>query len=183
LQGWQRWAAVLLLFDVWMYWWHRLNHRIPWLWRLHRVHHSDPRMDVTTAHRFHLGEMLLSCLLRVPVLALLGMSLAELASYEVLMFANVQLHHANVALPAWLDRIVRTVLVTPALHKVHHSRLRDETDSNYGSLFSWWDLLFVSRRTRADSELHSICFGLDGFDASRQQSLTGLLKMPVQPTT
>jgi sterol desaturase/sphingolipid hydroxylase (fatty acid hydroxylase superfamily) len=135
-------------------------------------------MDVTTAHRFHFGEILLSCLLRVPVLALLGMNLVELAIYETLMFANVQLHHANVTLPAWLDRLVRIVVVTPALHKVHHSRVREETDSNYASLFSWWDPLFGSRRTRED--LRAICFGLEGYDAPRQQSLTALLKMPAQ---
>ncbi len=173
--GW-RWAAALLLFDAWMYWWHRFNHRVKWLWRLHRVHHCDPFMDVSTAQRFHLGEILLSSLLRVPVLALLGMTLVELAVYETLMFAVVQLHHANVALPPALDRMARTLIVTPSLHKVHHSRLQQETDSNYGSLLSWWDVLFGSRRTRAD--LQAIHFGLDGFDQPRQQRLSGLLLMP-----
>ena len=176
LQGWQRLAAAFLLFDLWMYWWHRLNHRNPWLWRLHRVHHSDPQMDVTTAQRFHLGEILLSSLLRVPVLALIGMNLIELALYETVMFANVQLHHANIGLPAWLDRAARTVLITPALHKVHHSRLREETDSNYGSLLAWWDLLFATRRTRQQPQ--TIDIGLDGFDAPAQQTLGGLLRMP-----
>ena len=176
LQGAGRWVAMLLWFDVWMYWWHRANHRIGWLWRFHRVHHSDPCMDVTTAQRFHLGEIVLSSLLRVPVLAALGMTLPELAVYETLMFAVVQLHHANVALPPRLERLARTIIVTPALHKVHHSRVRAETDSNYAALFAWWDLLFRSRRTRSDP--HAIRFGLEGFDQPRQQNLRGLLWMP-----
>jgi sterol desaturase/sphingolipid hydroxylase (fatty acid hydroxylase superfamily) len=177
--GWQgvgRWVAVLLLFDAWMYWWHRANHRIGWLWRFHRVHHSDPCMDVTSAQRFHVGEIVLSSLLRVPVLAALGMTLPELALYETLAFAVVQLHHANVALPPQLERVARTLIVTPALHKVHHSRVRAETDSNYASLFAWWDLLFGSRRTRSDP--HAIHFGLEGFDQPQQQRLRGLLWMP-----
>jgi sterol desaturase/sphingolipid hydroxylase (fatty acid hydroxylase superfamily) len=176
LQGIWRWVVILLLFDAWMYWWHRANHRIAWLWRFHRVHHSDAHMDVTTAQRFHLGEIVLSSLLRVPVLAVLGMTLAELALYETLMFAVVQLHHANVALPPQIDRLVRTVIVTPALHKVHHSRVRAETDSNYASLLAWWDLLFGSRRTRNDPQ--EIRFGLDGFDEPQQHSVRGLLSMP-----
>jgi sterol desaturase/sphingolipid hydroxylase (fatty acid hydroxylase superfamily) len=177
LQGAWRWLVTLLCFDAWMYWWHRANHRVPWLWRLHRVHHSDPHMDVTTAQRFHLGEIVLSSLLRVPVLALIGMTLTELAVYETLMFAVVQLHHANVALPAALERLARSVIVTPALHKVHHSRLRAETDSNYGSLLAWWDLVFRSRRERRD--LDAISFGLDGFDNAEQQRLRGLVAMPL----
>jgi sterol desaturase/sphingolipid hydroxylase (fatty acid hydroxylase superfamily) len=176
LEGAWRWAAALLLFDAWMYWWHRFNHRIPWLWRFHRVHHSDATMDVTTAHRFHLGEILLSSLLRVPLLAVLGMTLTELAVYETAMFAVVQLHHANVALPRALDRIVRTVIVTPSMHKVHHSRIPSETDSNYGSLMSWWDSVFRSRRARAD--LQAIVFGLEGFDDARRQCLGGVMRMP-----
>jgi len=181
LQGAWRWLVILPLFDVWMYWWHRANHRLPWLWRLHRVHHSDPHMDVTTAQRFHLGEIVLSSLLRMPVLALLGMTLVELAVYETLMFAVVQLHHANVALPPALERLARGIIVTPALHKVHHSRVRAETDSNYASLFAWWDLLFGSRRTRAvtGADPHAISFGLDGFDTPEQQRLRGLICMPL----
>ncbi|MBC7983636.1 MAG: sterol desaturase family protein [Candidatus Obscuribacterales bacterium] len=166
----------ILLFDAWMYAWHRLNHRVSFLWRWHRVHHSDPQMDVTTAHRFHIGEIVLSGLLRAPVLLLLGMSLTDLALYETLMFAVVQFHHANVALPPALDRALRTIIVTPNLHKVHHSRLRVETDSNYSSLFSWWDRLFGSLRLRTDP--HSIEFGLPEFAGSEHQTLSGMLKMP-----
>ena len=88
LPGWAHVAGAFLLFDAWMYLWHRLNHRVPFLWRFHRTHHSDPRMDVTTANRFHLGEIFLSSILRVPVIALLGLQLWELALYETAMFAS-----------------------------------------------------------------------------------------------
>jgi len=178
LTGIARFAAASLLFDAWMYAWHRLNHRVPFLWRWHRVHHSDPYMDVTTAHRFHVGEILLSGLARAPVLALLGMSLTELALYETLMFVVVQLHHANVALPPWLDRAVRLVIVTPNLHKVHHSRVQVETDSNYGSLFSWWDRLFASFTLRDNP--HEIEFGLREFTAPEHHTLPGMLKLPTR---
>ena len=136
-------AAVILL-DFWTYWWHRMNHRLPWLWRFHRFHHADQTMDVTTASRFHLVEIALSSFLRVPVLVLLGASMGELAIYEISMFLVVQFHHANIALSERADRLLRWFIVTPLMHKVHHSIRRVEADSNYGSLFTWWDRWFGS---------------------------------------
>jgi sterol desaturase/sphingolipid hydroxylase (fatty acid hydroxylase superfamily) len=179
LPGWARLAGALLLFDAWMYWWHRLNHRVPFLWRFHRTHHSDPKMDVTTANRFHIGEIAMSSVLRVPVIALLGLQLWELALYELAMFTVVQLHHANITLPASLDRILRSVIVTPFMHKVHHSRWQPETDSNYSSLFSIWDRSFRTFRLRDDPR--TLCLGLDEFDAPEHQTLTGLLATPLKP--
>jgi sterol desaturase/sphingolipid hydroxylase (fatty acid hydroxylase superfamily) len=176
LPTWARFAAALLLFDAWMYYWHRLNHVVPFLWRFHRTHHSDPRMDVTTANRFHLGEILLSSILRVPVIALLGLRLWELGLYEAAMFTVVQAHHANIALPPRLDRALRAVIVTPFMHKVHHSRWPPETDSNYSSLFSFWDRLFGTLRLREDPwTLH---FGLEEFDPPQHHTMTGLLITP-----
>jgi sterol desaturase/sphingolipid hydroxylase (fatty acid hydroxylase superfamily) len=172
-----RLIAAFLLFDVWMYAWHRLNHRLPFLWRFHRTHHSDAAMDVTTGSRFHLGEIFLSSCLRVPVILLLGLRLEELLLYEMAMFAVVQWHHANIALPAKLDRALRSLIVTPNMHKVHHSREQRETDSNYASLFSFWDRLFRTFRLRADPR--TIRFGLDDFDHPDQQTLPGLLKTPL----
>jgi sterol desaturase/sphingolipid hydroxylase (fatty acid hydroxylase superfamily) len=156
---WLRVTLAVLLLDAWTYAWHRLCHRLPFFWRFHRWHHLDRAMDVTTASRFHTGEIVCSSLLRVPVLAGLGCSIGELALYELLLFAAVQLQHANVALPARLDRALRLVIVTPSLHKVHHSVVRAECDSNYASLFSWWDRLFGTRRISAAPE--RIVFGLD----------------------
>ena len=178
LPGWVRLIAAFLLFDVWMYWWHRLNHRIPFLWRFHRTHHSDPRMDVTTANRFHIGEIALSSVLRVPIIALLGLQLWELAFYELAMFTVVQMHHANIAFPAWLDRALRVFIVTPFMHKVHHSRSQPETDSNYSSLFSFWDRLFRMFRLRGDPL--TLRYGLEQFDHPENHTLIGLLAMPMK---
>ena len=154
-----RGILALLLLDLWTYTWHRLNHRVPFLWRFHRFHHSDRAMDVTTASRFHFMEIALSSLLRVPLLLLLGASLAELAVYEALLFAVVQFQHANIGLPERLDRILRWVIVTPHLHRVHHSVVRDESDSNFSSLFSGWDRLHQTYRLSRDP--HRIVFGVN----------------------
>jgi len=178
LPAWGHLAVVFLLVDLWMYVWHRLNHRVPFLWRFHRVHHSDPKMDVTTASRFHLGEIVLSCVLRVPVIALVGVRLGELALYETAMFAVVQLHHANISLPSRLERWLRVVIVTPFMHKVHHSNWQPETDSNYSSLFSFWDRLFRTFRLRENP--HELHFGLDELNAPEYQSLGGLLTTPAR---
>ena len=151
-------ALAVLLLDSWTYAWHRLNHRVPFLWRFHRLHHSDRAMDATTASRFHTGEIVLSSVLRVPVLALIGCRIEELALYEVLLFTVVQFHHANIGLPEWLDRPLRAVIVTPSMHKVHHSVVRAECDSNYSSLFSWWDRIFRTRKTVGDPR--KIVFGV-----------------------
>jgi sterol desaturase/sphingolipid hydroxylase (fatty acid hydroxylase superfamily) len=118
-------------------------------------------------------------LLRLPVIALLGIQLWELAVYELVMFTVVQVHHANVALPARLDRILRMVIVTPFMHKVHHSRWQPETDSNYGSLFSFWDRPFGSFRMSKDPR--TLRFGLDTLDAPENQTLAGLLTTPFRP--
>ena len=176
LPSWARLVVAFLLFDAWMYWWHRFNHCIPFLWRFHRTHHSDPRMDVTTANRFHIGEIAVSSILRVPVIALLGMQLWELALYELAMFTVVQFQHANIALPLWLDRALRVVIPTPLMHKVHHSRFQPETDSNYSSLFSFWDRLFHTFRLRDDPS--TLRYGLEEFDQPEDHTFLGLLATP-----
>ncbi len=157
-QGPWHWPLAILLLDAWTYTWHRLNHTSRFLWRFHRLHHSDREMNVTTANRFHLGEIVVSSALRIPLLALLGVRLEELALYETMLFTVVQFHHANVGLPEWLDRALRWVIVTPHLHKLHHSVVRAEADSNYSSLFSWWDRLF--RTFRLSRDPRGIVFGV-----------------------
>jgi len=114
----------------------------------------------------------------VPVIALLGLRLWELALYETIMFTVVQMHHANIAFPAWLDRCLRTLIVTPFMHKVHHSRWQPETDSNYSALFSFWDRIFGSFRSRENPAM--IEFGLEGFDPPENHTLVGLLATPLK---
>lgn len=170
-------VGAILLFDAWSYLWHRINHEIPFFWRFHRVHHSDPNMDVTTANRFHIGEIFFSSLFRIPLIALLGIYLWELVLYETLMFAVVQFHHTNIDIPEKVDRILRTVIVSPNMHRVHHSRWQPETDSNYSSLFSFWDRL--ARTFRLNPNPKEIKLGLDEFDREDDQTVRGMLRTPM----
>ena len=179
LPPWAAALAALLLFDCWMYWWHRINHAVPFLWRFHRVHHSDPRMDVTTALRFHPGEIVLSTAARLLVVNLIGMELWHLALYELISLPIVAFHHSNIALPRRVDSALRWLMVTPWMHWVHHSTERAETNSNYSSVLSIWDRLFRSYRFRPDPD--AIRFGLDEFpDEARHQGVPGMLKTPVE---
>ncbi len=178
--AWPPWLEALVLFvlfDAWMYVWHRANHTITFLWRFHRMHHSDPEMDASTALRFHTGEVVLSAVARLAVVPLLGMSLWQLALYEAVFLPVVLFHHSNVSFPRWLDHGLLAVVVTPAMHRVHHSRWQPETDSNYGSVFPYWDYLARSSRLRSDA--HTIHLGLDGMDAPAWQSVAGMLMTPL----
>ena len=175
--GWLTLGLAILFFDLWMYLWHRANHRIPFLWRFHRMHHSDPAMDVSTGLRFHPGEMVLSSMARLAVLPLLGMSLWHLAIYEALLLPVILFHHSNLRIPRWMDHGLLAVIVTPAMHRVHHSRWQPETDSNYGSILPWWDMIFRSLRLREDAR--TIQLGLEGFDEDRWQTLGGMLRTPL----
>lgn len=169
-------VTAILLFDVWMYLWHRANHELGFLWRFHRVHHSDSEMDATTATRFHTGEILISSALRLAVIPLLGITIHQLIVYEMLLLPVILFHHSNVRFPERLDRWLRVLLVSPAIHRVHHSRIQVETDSNYSSVFSFWDRLAGSLRLRPNAT--EIQFGLEGEDGERRQRLAWLLRMP-----
>ncbi|RKT47678.1 sterol desaturase family protein [Thiocapsa rosea] len=171
-------VAGLLLFDGWMYLWHRANHEIPLLWRLHRVHHTDPRMDSTTAFRFHPGEIALSTLLNTAVILVLGLGLATLILYKFLMVMVIVLHHSNIRVPEAWDRRLRILVVPPSMHRVHHSEITAETNSNYGTIFSFWDRFLGSFRLRDD--LHRIRFGIGYFEGPQWQTPLQLLMLPVQ---
>jgi len=149
--GW-RWAehhGAWVLFDVvvldlCLYAWHRANHVVPLLWRFHEVHHLDETLDVSTAVRFHYGEVLLSALLRAGVVFVCGMPLSSVLVFETLVMLSAVFHHANVRLPNALERRLALVIVTPSIHWVHHHAVRHDTDSNYATIFSLWDRLFAS---------------------------------------
>ncbi len=170
-------VAAILLLDGWMYAWHRANHRIPFLWRFHKVHHSDPEMDVTTATRFHPGEIAISTILRLALMPLLGFSLAQLLLYDALLYPVIQFHHSNVRVPDRLDRILRMLIASPAMHRVHHSPERIETDSNYGSIFSFWDRLAGSFRLKPGAHPEYV-FGLHGLE--KKQGVAYLLMLPIK---
>ena len=141
LPGWAQFIAGFLLLDLSFYYWHIANHKFPWLWRFHNVHHIDPDLDVSTGFRFHFGEVLLSTLFRVVQVSLIGMSFATFVAYEVVFQCNTLFHHSNLRLPIRLERWLNRFLVTPRMHGIHHSQVRRETNSNYGVVFSWWDKL------------------------------------------
>ena len=178
LPAWAHAALALILIDLWQYVWHRLNHRVPLLWRFHSVHHSDAEMDASSGLRFHTGEIALSGVARLAVLPAIGATIEHVALYELIVTPIVLFHHSNIRVPARLDRPLRLVIVTPWMHWVHHSRLQPETDSNYASGLSVWDRLFRTFRLRDDPR--TIHLGLDGFDGPRSQTLTGMLASPAR---
>jgi sterol desaturase/sphingolipid hydroxylase (fatty acid hydroxylase superfamily) len=163
---------------------HRLLHWVPILWRVHLVHHIDASVDATTAFRQHPIEGVLRfAFIAVPAWVL-GAPLAAIALYRLLGSLNSVLEHSNMRVPRWLDRIVVSVWVTPHMHKVHHSRDRVETDSNYANLFSFFDRLFGTYTPSARGV--SVRYGIDGYDGARHQSLTAALLLPfrrVKPPT
>ena len=175
--GWAA-AAGLVLFDGWMYAWHRANHRIGFLWRFHRMHHTDRELDATSAVRFHPVEIVISTALRLGVLALLGVGLPVLLAYEMVLAPVIQFHHSNVRTPGWLDEALRVLIVSPNMHRVHHSELRAEHDGNYASVLSVWDRLLGSHRRRDD--LLGMDIGLGSFRDGRWFTLRGMLATPLR---
>jgi sterol desaturase/sphingolipid hydroxylase (fatty acid hydroxylase superfamily) len=171
-------VIVFVLFDIWMYFWHWLNHRVGFFWRFHRAHHADIEMDTTTALRFHPGELILSTFVRMPVLVLLGMSFVQLVFFETLLNLSTLFHHSNLAVPERWDRLLRFAIVTPNMHRVHHSVEPAETNSNYTSLLSVWDRLYQTLRTRENTRL--ITIGLSQFREKKWQRLWGFLMTPAQ---
>ncbi|WP_299612577.1 sterol desaturase family protein [uncultured Tateyamaria sp.] len=133
-------AVIILDFIIWAQ--HLITHKVPLLWRLHRVHHADVDMDVTTAIRFHPIEIGLSMLIKIGAVYLLGPAAIAVILFEIILNGTAMFNHANIRLPLWLDAIVRRVLVTPDMHRVHHSVHRHEHDSNYGFSLSIWDRMF-----------------------------------------
>lgn len=173
-----KFIIVFALFDIWMYWWHSANHHVGFLWRFHRAHHSDTEMDTTTALRFHPGELILSTFFRLPVVMLIGMSFSQLLLFEVLLNVSTLFHHSNLAIPERWDRVLRAIIVTPNMHRVHHSAKRFETNSNFTSLLSVWDRLFRSMRISSDT--HAITIGLELFREKEYQRLWGFLLTPLR---
>lgn len=141
-----RFGVGFLLMDLTFYYWHLANHRVSVLWRFHNVHHIDPDLDVSTALRFHAGEVLFSVAFRAVQIGLIGVSPLTYVIYESVFQGSTIFHHSNMRLPLRVERLLNTLLVTPRMHGIHHSVIEPETNSNYGVVFSWWDLLHRSLR-------------------------------------
>ena len=147
----------ILLLDVWMYCWHRLNHKISFLWQFHVFHHKDKKMNTTTALRFHIIEILLSYPGKAIVIFIFGIDYMPLLVYELLFFISIVIHHSNIFITEKADNIYRKLFASPLMHRIHHSIIKNETNSNYGGLFSFWDVLFD---TRIKKTSHEIVFGV-----------------------
>ena len=168
--------VAFLLMDLTFYWWHVANHRVPFLWRFHNVHHIDPDLDVSTAFRFHFGEVALSAAFRAAQVGVIGPPLWLLVAYEAAFQANTMFHHSNVRLPPRLERLLNGVLVTPRMHGIHHSQVAGETNSNYSVVFSWWDRLH--RTFGVDVPQERIVIGVPAYAAPEDNTLPNVLLLP-----
>lgn len=175
------WVAVplaVLALDFIIYLQHRLFHAVPWLWRLHMVHHADPDIDVTTGVRFHPVEIILSMLIKMAAVLLLGAPPFAVFLFEVLLNATSMFSHGNIRMPLGLDRLLRLVVVTPDMHRVHHSVIRQETDSNFGFNVPWWDRLLRTYRDQPRDGHDAMTIGLPQFQNNLRQSLPWMLILP-----
>ncbi len=169
--------AVILL-DFAIYWQHVMFHAVPMLWRLHRVHHADPEVDVTTGVRFHTLEIILSMGLKLGIVVLLGASPLGVLVFEILLNATAMFNHGNFKIPLAVDRWLRCLVVTPDMHRVHHSTRTAETNSNYGFNLPWWDRWFKTYRAQPEDGHEGMTLGLSEFPRSEPQGLLTLLALP-----
>jgi sterol desaturase/sphingolipid hydroxylase (fatty acid hydroxylase superfamily) len=178
---WPLWVEVLvavLVLDLVVYLQHVLFHAVPALWRLHRMHHADTDIDATTGIRFHPLEIILSLGIKLAAVLALGPAAVAVLLFEVLLNGSAMFNHANLALPRRADALLRLVLVTPDMHRVHHSWHRDETDSNYGFCFPWWDRLLGTYRAQPRDGHTGMTIGLTDFRDPRELSVMRLLTQP-----
>lgn len=177
------WVAVVLaiiLLDLAIYAQHVGFHAVPWLWRIHRMHHSDPEIDVTTALRFHPVEIILSLAIKTVAIAVIGAPPLAVLIFEIVLNATAMFNHSNVALPLWLDRRLRWMVVTPDMHRVHHSVIGRETNSNYGFNLPWWDRLFGTYRAQPAAGQLDMTIGLNEFRSEHDQRIDQLLVQPLR---
>ena len=176
LPSWLSTLFGVMSLDLFTYFAHVSMHKTSLGWRFHRVHHSDKEVNVTTAFRQHPGETVWRILWYVLAIATFGIPPWVVVVYLVISTLNAQLEHTNIRLFAPLDRALRLLLVTPNMHKVHHSREQTETDSNYSNIFSIWDRVFATYTPTVN--FGRLSYGLDGFDDAKKQTLPALLKLP-----
>src|SRR5262245_17801631 len=178
LPGWLSGLLGFLLLDLIIYGQHVVFHHVPVLWRLHRMHHADLDIDVTTGVRFHPIEILLSMLIKIAAVLAFGIPAVAVVLFEVVLNATSMFNHSNVAMPAALDRVVRWFVVTPDMHRVHHSIERRETDSNFGFNLPWWDRLFGTYRREPQAGHEAMTVGIPAFRDPAELRLDRLLTQP-----
>ncbi len=168
--------VAFLIMDYTNYLWHVLNHKVPLLWRFHVVHHCDPDLDVTTAIRFHFGELIGSVFYRGAFVFLSGATALQVLLYEILFEGATQFHHSNLKLPFTLEKVLNKLIVTPRMHGIHHSVIRQETDSNYSVIFSFWDRLHNTVRLNVPQD--KIVTGVPSYSDPDELTIGYLLKLP-----
>jgi sterol desaturase/sphingolipid hydroxylase (fatty acid hydroxylase superfamily) len=176
------WLSVIvavIVMDLVIYLQHVMMHAIPLLWRLHRVHHADLDYDVTTGARFHTLEIIVSALIKFAAILLLGPPLISVIIFEVLLNATSMFNHGNIKLPRSVDRFLRYFLVTPDMHRVHHSIAENEANSNFGFNLSWWDFLFGTYQNQPKAGHQGMTIGIHKYrDPNQVNRLPGMLLMP-----
>lgn len=177
------WVAVLVsivVLDLVIYLQHVMFHAVPALWRLHRMHHADLEFDVTTGLRFHPVEILLSMGIKLAVVMALGPPAVAVLIFEVLLNATAMFNHSNVRLPTFVDRILRLIVVTPDMHRVHHSIRPEETNSNFGFNLPWWDRLLGTYKAQPKAGHEDMSIGIEQFRTRRDLWLDRMLVQPVK---
>jgi sterol desaturase/sphingolipid hydroxylase (fatty acid hydroxylase superfamily) len=181
LPGWFELVLGVLLLDLLIYWQHRLFHRLPLLWRLHRMHHTDLDLDVSSGTRFHPIEILLSLLIKLAAVVMLGIAPLSVLLFEILLNATSMFNHANLRLPLSIDRWLRLMVVTPDMHRVHHSVIIRETDSNFGFNLPWWDRLFGTYIDQPRDGHDGMRIGLAQWRRQDELGVWALLRIPLAP--
>ena len=168
------WTVVFM--DFMLYIWHLLNHEMPLFWRFHRVHHSDLNMDVSTAARFHIGELSISSVIKIALIYFLGADLVGVVLFESLLVFSAQFQHSSLKVPASFEKIYWYVFVPPSMHRIHHSVVIAERDTNYGTIFSLWDRMFGTLLTAVEQD--SIRIGMGFYQNPDKLKLQHLITMP-----
>jgi sterol desaturase/sphingolipid hydroxylase (fatty acid hydroxylase superfamily) len=171
-----RLAISFLALDISLYTWHLLLHKSDFLYRFHAVHHTDREMNVTTAFRFHFGELIMGNFFRFLIIAVFGLSIKEIVIYEVVLNINVYIHHSNLKISPVFDKVASNIVITPYVHRVHHSVVFTESNSNYGSVFVFWDKLFMTYMNPKGNSIKR--FGDPNFKNERCQSFFYMLVQP-----
>ena len=171
----------LLILDFIIYWQHRLFHAVPMFWRLHRMHHTDIEFDFTTAIRFHPIEIILSILLKLVVILLLGVPAIAVMLFEIILSSSALFNHSNIKLSKSIDKVLRLFIVTPDMHRVHHSVYQKETDSNFGFNIPWWDRIFGTYVDQPKDGHTEMFIGIENFREEKDSRIDQLLVQPFKP--
>jgi sterol desaturase/sphingolipid hydroxylase (fatty acid hydroxylase superfamily) len=176
LPYWFKILAIVLFMDFLLYVWHLLNHEMPFFWRFHRVHHSDLNLDVSSASRFHIGELSISAVIKISLIFFLGADLVGITVFEMLIVLTSQFHHSSLKVPVWFEKLYWIFFVPPSMHRIHHSVIIKERNTNYGTIFSFWDRILET----LVSELYQprIKIGLGAYPHSEKVRFPHLLLMP-----